>query len=91
MKANYADQGFEIVAVNLDKDRKLADKFLKAVDVNFKIAFDESGKTASSYKLRGMPSSYLIDRDGKVHASHVGFRDKDKSELEQAIKSLLNK
>ena len=91
MKANYADLGFEIVAVNLDKDRKLADKFLKAVDVNFKIAFDQSGKTASSYKLRGMPSSYLIDRDGKVHASHVGFRDKDKSELEQAIKGLLNK
>ena len=82
--------GYDL-AVNLDKDRKLADKFLKAVDVNFKIAFDQSGKTASSYKLRGMPSSYLIDRDGKVHASHVGFRDKDKSELEQAIKGLLNK
>ena len=91
MKANYADQGFEIVAVNLDKDRKLADEFLKALDVNFKVAFDQSGKTASSYKLRGMPSSYLIDREGNVHASHIGFRDKDKSELEQAIKGLLNK
>lgn len=91
MKANYADQGFEIVAVNLDKDRKLANEFLKLVDVNFQVAFDNSGKTASRYKLRGMPSSYLIDRDGKVHASHVGFRDKDKSDLEQAIKSLLNK
>ena len=91
MKANYADQGFEILAVNLDKDRKLADEFLKAVDVNFTVAFDKTGKTASRYKLKGMPSSYLIDRDGKVHASHVGFRDKDKSDLEQAIKSLLNK
>jgi len=91
MKANYADQGFEIVAVNLDKDRKLADEFLKAVDVNFKVAFDESGESASRYKLRGMPSSYLIDREGNVYASHIGFRDKDKSELEQAIKDLLIK
>ena len=91
IKQSYADQGFEILAVNLDKDRELADKFLKEMEVNFIVAFDEDGKSASDYKLRGMPSSYLIDRDGIVHASHIGFRDNDKTGLEQAIKSLLSK
>ncbi len=91
MKKRYADQGFEIVAVNLDKDRNLADEFLKQMNVNFIVAFDESGKSASTYKLRGMPSSYLIGRDGKVHASHIGFKEKDKDQLEQVIKNLLNK
>lgn len=91
MQQNYADQGFEIVAINLDKERKLADEFLREVDVNFTVAFDESGKSASLYKLKGMPSSYLIGRDGKVYASHIGFRDKDKLQLEQTIKNLLNK
>ena len=90
MKDLYADQGFEILAVNLDKDRTQADKFLKDMPVNFKIAFDASGESASSYKLRGMPSSYLIGRDGIVHASHVGFRKKDEDKLEQAIKNLLD-
>jgi len=91
IKQSYADQGFEILAVNLDKDRKLADQFLKEMEVNFIVAFDETGKCASDYKLRGMPSSYLIDRDGKVHASHIGFRENDKANLEQAIKNLLSK
>ena len=91
MKQSYADKGFEILAVNLDKDRKLADEFLKNMDVNFMVAFDESGKSAAAYKLKGMPSSYLIGRDGKVYASHIGFREKDKAQLEQAIKKLLNK
>jgi len=91
IKQSYADQGFEILAINLDKDRKLADQFLKEMEVNFIVAFDEAGKCASDYKLRGMPSSYLIDRDGKVHASHIGFREKDKANLEQAIKNLLSK
>lgn len=91
IKQSYADQGFEILAVNLDKDRKLADEFLKEMEVNFQVAFDESGASAAEYKLRGMPSSYLIGRDGKVYASHIGFRDKDKEQLEQAIKNLLNK
>lgn len=91
MKQRYADQGFEVLAVNLDKERKLADVFLKEVEVNFLVAFDKSGESASEYKLKGMPSSYLIGRDGKVYASHVGFREKDKTQIEQAIKVLLTK
>jgi len=90
MKRNYADKGFEILAVNLDKDRALADEFLKKMEVDFLVAFDESGKSAAAYKLKGMPSSYLIGRDGKVYASHIGFKDKDKVQLEQAIKKLLD-
>ena len=91
LKENYADKGFEVVAVNLDKERDLADEFLKVMDVNFVVAFDESGDTASRYKLKGMPSSYLIGRDGKLYASHIGFREKDKAKLEQGIKQLLTK
>ena len=91
IKQRFAEKGFEVVAVNLDKDRKLADEFLKVMDVNFVVAFDESGEVASNYKLKGMPSSYLIGRDGKLYASHIGFREKDKNKLEQAIKELLAK
>lgn len=91
VKKSYADQGFEVVAINLDKDRVLADAFLKEMNINFLVAFDESGKTASEYKLKGMPSSYLIGRDGKVYASHIGFRDDDKDKLEQVIENLLSK
>lgn len=90
MKQQYADQGLEIVAVNLDKDRGEADAFLRQMQVNFIVAFDEKGDTASMYQLKGMPSSYLIGRDGKVRASHVGFRESDKLQLEQAVKRLLD-
>jgi len=90
MQQRYGEKGFKIVAVNLDKDKALADEFLKQKDVSFTVAFDASGNSASKYKLRGMPSSYLIGRDGKVHASHIGFRDKDKDKLEQAVKTLLD-
>lgn len=90
MKKTYEDKGLEILAVNLDKERKLADKFLEGMEVNFVIAFDEKGDTATNYNLRGMPSSYLIGRDGKLYASHIGFREKDKAKMEEAIKQLLS-
>lgn len=87
----YSDKGFEVIAVNLDKNKSAADEFLKEHDISFTVAFDQSGDSAAQYKLKGMPSSYLIGRDGKVYASHIGFRDKDKVELEKAIVNLINK
>lgn len=89
LKQKYGSQGLEVVAVNLDKEREKADAFLKNMNVNFVVAFDPTGDTASRYELRGMPGSYLIGRDGNVHASHTGFRDKDKQKLEKAIIILL--
>jgi cytochrome c biogenesis protein CcmG/thiol:disulfide interchange protein DsbE len=90
MKDTYKDQGLEVLAINLDKDRSLADEFIKDMDVNFVIAFDEAGDTATEYELRGMPSSYMIGRDGKLYASHIGFREKDKEKMEEVIKQLLS-
>lgn len=89
MMETYKNQGLEVVAVNLDKERKLADEFLKKVEAHFTVAFDQKGDSAKAYKLRGMPSSYLIGRDGKLYASHIGFREKDKPKMEQAIQQLL--
>lgn len=89
MKEKYGSQGFEVVAINLDKERELADQFLQAMNVNFIVAFDAEGESAAKYSLRGMPGSYLIDRGGNIHASHLGFRDDDKAQLEMAIQKLL--
>ena len=89
MKEKYGSDGLEVVAVNLDKERALADKFLGTMKLNFIVAFDASGESAEKYKLRGMPGSYLIGRDGSIQASHLGFNDRDKVKLEAAIRVLL--
>ena len=86
----YRDQGLEVIAVNLDKNRDLAEAFLKKVKIDFTIAFDQVGNSAKDYQLKGMPTSYLIDRDGNLVATHIGFRAKDKPKLEQAVQLLLS-
>jgi len=85
----YKDQGLEVVAVNLDKSREPIDEFLAKTPAEFTIAYDPSGGAAATYKVTGMPSSYLIDRSGQLQVSHIGFRDKDKEEMEGKIKELL--
>ena len=91
MHARYKDDGLTIIAVSVDKKRELIEEFIKKTEPTFIIAHDPTGKIAKAYKLRGMPSSYLIDRNGQLIKTHMGFRNKDKAKLEARIQTLLDK
>ncbi len=90
MQTRLKKKGFRVIAVNLDTKRTDADKFISELKPNFDIAFDPAGNVAEMYELQGMPSAYLIDRNGKLHSAHMGFRDKDIPLLEREIEALLN-
>lgn len=81
--------GFVVIAVNVDTDRTLATGFLKEVPVGFKVAYDPKGELAARWQLLGMPSSFLIDRSGKVRSAHQGFRKGDEALREAEITRLL--
>ena len=89
LQKKYGKDGFEVVGVNVDAAKADADKFLVTTPAEFTVLLDPEGKVANSYELQGMPSSYLIDRGGKVHLVHRGFKDGEATELEGKIKDLL--
>ena len=89
MHLKYESDGLDIISVNVDNDRKAADKFLQKYPAHFAVFFDPKGKLASSYDLKAMPSSFLYDRDGKLIRSYLGFHEKDEEQLELDIKTLL--
>jgi thiol-disulfide isomerase/thioredoxin len=91
MHRKYGPNGLQIIAVNLDKDRALADKFLAEVPAEFALRFDPAGNLAKHYGVQAMPSSYLIDTDGNVLATHAGFRSADTADYEKAIEAALSK
>lgn len=89
LQRKHGAEGFVVVAVNVDTDRALASGFLREVPVGFKVAYDPKGELAAQWKLLGMPSSFLIDRSGKVRSSHQGFRKGDEAKREAEIAQLL--
>jgi thiol-disulfide isomerase/thioredoxin len=89
MKSAYEAQGLAIVAVNLDRDRADADRFLNQFHPTFDVRFDPEGDLAASYKVQGMPSSVLIDRHGVARFTHVGFRPVDGAIYEAQLRQLL--
>ena len=89
MHRKYREQGLEIIAVNLDKERALADGFLAEVPAEFSLRFDPAGNLAKEFAVQSMPSSYLLAADGTVLASHFGFRTADAAEYERTIQEAL--
>lgn len=80
---------FKIIAINLDSDETQARKFLSNLPADFTVAFDPKGLTAEAYQLPGMPTSYLIDQQGRVVSRHVGFLVSDTVKIEEDIQQLL--
>jgi thiol-disulfide isomerase/thioredoxin len=88
MQARYGGRGLAIVAINVDKKRSDAERFLGQVPASFPIVYDPAGATPASYAVRAMPSSYLIDAGGKIVDVELGFRDERKGALEERIRAL---
>ena len=80
---------FAIVAVNVDETRGDAEKFLAAHPVSYAIVFDPAGDVPKAYGLIGMPTSYLIDRNGVVRWRGQGFKSGDIDTLRQQIGKLV--
>jgi cytochrome c biogenesis protein CcmG/thiol:disulfide interchange protein DsbE len=90
LQEKYGDKGLVIVAVNLDKKKEDMEGFLKEHPATFTIVRDAANKLVSELKIPTMPSSFLLDRNGKVHAFHRGFKGAEtKKEYTEEIESLL--
>jgi len=89
MQEKYAKDGLVIVGINVDKKRADAEKFLAQFPARFTIGYDEAGATPATYTVKKMPSSFLIDRDGRVSAAHSGFNGEIRDEVESRIRAAL--
>lgn len=89
MTRKYGPKGLTIVAINVDKKRQDAEKFLSVAPAEFTIVYDPAGKVPASFDVKGMPSSYLVDATGNVVFVETGFRDERKGEVEQRIRAEL--
>lgn len=87
--SKYAQRGLRVVAVNLDKKRALADAFLLGFEPAFDVAFDPSGKTAAAFRVAAMPTTIVLDREGRVIRRHGGFDPARTAEFEAFLEEEL--
>src|SRR6185295_5143293 len=86
----FEGQGLTIIAVSVDEKRENMQQFLKSAKVSFTIVRDTGHKLVAAAEIHAMPTSFLIDRSGKVRFIHAGFdRDKTPRQYMKEIEQLL--
>jgi peroxiredoxin len=82
---------FKVIAVNQmeDVDQVFAFTGQLEVDPTFAILFDSTSEVSRDYAVRGLPTTYLIDKEGNIRYRAVGGREFDHAAVIKTIKQLI--
>ena len=80
---------FDVIAINVDERTGDALRFLERHPTNYDSLSDPRGETAEAYSLLGMPTSFVLDPEGRVTLVHVGFKRGDMKAIRAHIVELL--
>jgi peroxiredoxin len=64
---------FELLAVSIDDDVKDAADFATAQKLIFPVLLDSRKKIADAFEVEGIPTMFIIDKNGKITYGHVGY------------------
>ncbi len=86
--AKYADQGFQVVAINTEGPKAMAKikSFVKSNGFTFRVLVDNDGEVfRRKFKGAAMPFTVMANADGNVVFSAVGFKPGDEVDIEKKI------
>ena len=86
----YRDHGLEVVAVSVDEggEKRIA-KFIQRLNLSYPILLDPQSSVADRYGVGGLPSSFLIDSEGRLIGRLEGSREWDSPEAVDLLEQLL--
>jgi len=83
----HKDEGFTVLAINIQEDEGTVDAFIQAKGFHFPVLLDIRGEVMNLYQAPGLPTTYIIDRNGVIQ--HIQTGAITKQQLEAIIEPLL--
>ncbi len=88
----YKDQGFNVVVVDGKRQTELAGKFIEEHGLTYTTlqnGEDDAEVVKNLFKVQSFPTSFLVNREGRIMYSHLGFEEGDEEHLAEEIETLL--
>jgi peroxiredoxin len=89
LQNRYEPLGFTVLGVNVEEDSSPAKTFLAKTPVEFPILLDNRNEVSKRYDVLAMPTTVMIDRNGKVRYLHKGYQAGDEKKYKKMIKKLV--
>jgi len=85
----YEDtQKFVVLAIDVKDDAGVdaVRRFLGELSLTFPVVLDTDGSAETAYNVRGLPTSFFVDRKGVIRAARVGSMNQD--DIEQQLQKI---
>ena len=94
LEAVYQDlkeDGFMVIAINQWESPELVFPYIGQLSVfpTFPILFDHDGKLSQTYDVKGLPTTFIVDKQGNIVYRAIGGRDFNHPEVKKLIRALL--
>lgn len=84
------DQGIHMLAINVGEDEDTIFSFTGDYPINFTVLLDESGEIINQWPIRGLPTTFVLDPEGRIVYRAIGGREWDDDNLLDIVRSLKN-
>lgn len=83
----FKGKPFVVLAVDVGEDPDTIEAFNSQLDTapTFPILLDTRGRTMQTWKVAGMPTTFLVDKQGRIVASAIGGREFDHPEIVKTV------
>jgi peroxiredoxin len=87
----YADKNVQFLAISIDDPKTVwrVNSFVKSHRYPYKILLDTNNEVITLYQSKVPPYTVIIDHNGNVVYTHVGYRMGDEKKVDQEIKKIL--
>ena len=87
---DFTAQGLSVIGINAREATSMIREYGKEHRLSFPLVVDPSGKINSAYGVIGLPTTFLIGRDGRAVGLAIGPRDWDGKTARTLIQALLS-
>ena len=87
---SHRKDGFEVIGISIDSFTDNVPSFVKEHGVGYKIVLDPDHKAQDAYKIRGLPETFLVGRDGMLREHWIGYDAELEAEIKNAVQSALS-
>lgn len=85
----FKDEDFVFIAISRGESRETVENFRKMTNYKFNMGLDTDSAIFNKFAENSIPRNYIIDRDGRIAATHLGYDNESFNELISDIDKIL--
>lgn len=89
LQERLADEPFVVLSVDIGEEPEAVAAFLQKIPAQFPVLLDQAGDTVQSWNIRAFPTTFLLDKTGKIRYAYFGALEWDDDGVVETIRQLL--